>query len=122
MRLRVKLAIIASLMLVLTIPLLLVVSKIYERDSYREQAQRDIAQSWTGEQMILGPILVIPYTRVYEKREFDKLADRYVTRRIVVAEQLFSLPDSLTGKVDLNTEIRYRGIYEVPVYSSDITI
>ncbi len=122
MHLRVKLAIIASLMLLMTIPLLLVVSKIYERDDYREQAQRDIAQSWTGEQMILGPIMVVPYTRIYQKREFNKDLARYVTSEVEVEEQLFVLPDSLSGRVDLNTEVRYRGIYEVPVYSSDATL
>jgi len=122
MRIRVKLAIIAALMLLLTIPLLLVVSKIYERDSYQEQAQRDIAQSWTGEQTILGPILVIPYTRVYEGREFDQELEKYVTHEVTVDERLFVLPDALIGDTDLKTEIRYRGIYEVPVYSSDLTL
>jgi inner membrane protein len=115
-----KLAIIASLILLLTIPLFLVVSKIYERDNYRQQAQEDIARAWTGEQRILGPILVVPYTRTFEIQEFNKDLDRYVSRKQEVTEQLFILPDSLDGNVELNTEIRYRGIYEVPVYTSAI--
>ena len=109
-------------MLLLAIPLLLVVSKIYERDNYHEQARNDIANSWTGDQLILGPILVVPYTRVYENREFNKELERYVSSEVKVDEQLFVLPDALTGDVDLQTEIRYRGIYEVPVYSSAIRL
>jgi inner membrane protein len=122
MRIPVKLAIIAALMLLLVIPLLLVVSKIYERDNYHEQARNDIANSWTGDQLILGPILVVPYTRIYENREFNKELERYVTSKARVDEQLFVLPDTLNGDVDLQTEIRYRGIYEVPVYSSAIRL
>ena len=122
MRVPIKLAIIAALMLLLAIPLLLVVSKIYERDDYHEQARNDIANSWTGEQLILGPILVVPYTRIYKKREFNKELERYVISELKVDEQLFVLPDALTGNIDLKTEIRYRGIYEVPVYSSAINL
>jgi inner membrane protein len=122
MRIRMKLAIIASLILLLTIPLFLVVSKIYERDNYRQQAREDIARAWTGEQRILGPILVMPYTRVFEIQEFNKELDRYVRSKREVTEQLFILPDSLAGKVELSTETRYRGIYEVPVYTSAIRL
>ena len=122
MRIPIKLAIIAALMALLAIPLLLVVSKIYERDNYHEQARNDIANSWTGEQLILGPILVVPYSRIYESREFNKELERYVTSKVTVDEQLFVLPDALTGNVDLQTEVRYRGIYEVPVYTSAVSL
>jgi len=122
MRIPTKLAFIVAMMLLLAVPLLLVVSKIYERDNYHEQARNDIANSWTGEQLILGPILVVPYTRIYEKREFSKELEKYVTSGVTVDEQLFVLPDALTGNIDLQTEIRYRGIYEVPVYSSAINL
>lgn len=120
MRIRFKLAAIVVLVLLLSLPLLLIVSKIYERDSYSDQAHQDIARSWTGAQKILGPILVIPYTRTYEKREFDNQLKRHVTNQYRVDEQLFLLPESLETDVELNTEIRYRGIYEVPVYNSSI--
>ena len=117
MQIRVKLAIIAVLVLALTIPLFLITSKIYERDSYRNLAREDIARSWTGEQKVLGPILVVPYTRVVTKREFDDKLKKYVQRRIEVDEELLVLPEMLNAEFHLTTEVRYRGIYEVPVYS-----
>ncbi len=122
MRIPTKLDIIVALMFVLAFPLLLVVSKIYERDDNHDQARIDIANSWTGEQLILGPILVVPYTRIYETREFDNEIEKYVTSEGKVDEQLFILPDVLTGNVDLQTEIRYRGVYEVPVYSGAVNL
>lgn len=122
MRIRMKLAVIAALMLALTVPLLLVVSKIYERDNYQEQARRDIAQSWTGEQLILGPILIVPYTRTFWKQEFNKELRKYFDKKVVIKERLFVLPDSLTGQIKLDTDIRYRGIYKVPVYSGVVSL
>ena len=117
MQIRVKLAIIAVLIVVLTMPLFLITSKIYERDSYRNLAREDIARSWTGEQKVLGPILVVPYTRVVAKREFDDKLKQYVQRQIRIDEELFVLPEMLDAGFRLSTEVRYRGIYEVPVYS-----
>lgn len=122
MRIPIKLTIIALLVVVLAVPLLLVVSKIYERDKYSDQAKFDIARSWTGEQKILGPILVVPYTSFFEKREFDDDLKRYVMNKYEVDNELFILPDTLAGDVELTTEIRYRGIYKVPVYSSHVEL
>ena len=122
MRIYLKLAVIAALVLLLTIPLFLVVSKIYERDDYYKQARDDIARSWTGEQAVLGPLLVVPYTRVYDKRETDRVTNREVTERVQVHENLLVLPDTFTASADLKTELRYRGIYEVPVYTGSIRL
>ncbi|MDH3619757.1 MAG: cell envelope integrity protein CreD [Gammaproteobacteria bacterium] len=112
-----KLAIIAVLVVMLTIPLYFITSKIYERDSYRNVARDDIARSWTGEQKLMGPILVVPYTRVVNKREFDDKLKQYVHRKIETSEELLLLPETLDANFRLSTEVRYRGIYEVPVYS-----
>lgn len=120
MQIRLKLAIIAVLVIVLTVPLFLITSKIYERDSYRSQARDDIARSWTGEQAVLGPILVVPFTRVVMKREFDEKMKQYVMRRHEIDEQIFVLPDLLNAEFRMTTEVRYRGIYEVPVYSGTV--
>lgn len=122
MRIPIKLVVIALLVLLLTAPLLLVVSKIYERDDYYDQAKSDIARSWTGEQKLLGPILVVPYTSVYEKREYDDDLKRHVTNKYHQNRHLFVLPDTLKSDIELKTETRYRGIYEVPVYSSKIKL
>ena len=48
MRIKWKLAIIAGILVLLAVPLLLVVSKIYERSEFRDAARADIARSWTG--------------------------------------------------------------------------
>lgn len=122
MQIRMKIAVIGALMLILAVPLFLVVSKIYERNDYREQARADISRSWTGQQQVLGPMVVVPYTRVYEKREFDRELRQHITTKHKVQEQLFVLPQILRGDVQLDTDIRYRGIYGVAVYVSNMTL
>lgn len=122
MQIRMKLAVIATLVIVLTIPLFLITSKIYERDSYRNQARDDIARSWTGEQKVLGPILVVPYTRVVRNREFDEKLKQYFMRKQEIREELLVMPDSLNAQFQMTTEVRYRGIYEVPVYSGTVAM
>lgn len=122
MQIRMKLAVITALMLLMAIPLLLLVSKIYERDSYEEQARWDIAASWTGEQRLLGPVMVVPYVRTVRSRVFDKELQQYVHRNNDVSERLFILPKHLNADVNLTTEVRYRGIYEIPVYASEISL
>ena len=63
----IKIALIATLTVLLLIPLMLVESKISERSRYRTQAKASIAQSWTGAQLLAGPILVIPYCKRSEE-------------------------------------------------------
>ena len=118
MRIRMKLAVITLLLVVLAVPLLLVVSKIYERSAYRDEARADIARSWTGEQRVLGPLLVVNYVQVMTRRERDENTRQYVTREREVNRSLLILPESLEVTTELDKEIRYRGIYEVPVYTS----
>ena len=118
MRIKFKLAVITLLLVVLAVPLLLVASKIYERSDYRDQARWDIARSWTGEQQIIGPLLVVNYVEVVTKREFDEKSRLYVTRENEHDRTLLIVPEHLDVETRLDTETRYRGIYEVPVYTS----
>ncbi len=119
MRIKIKLAVIAVLLVILAVPLSLVVSKIYERSGFRDEARFDIARSWTGEQHVIGPLLVVNYQRVERRRTFDEEARQYVMREQGVDERLILVPELLTVETDLQTETRYRGIYEVPVYTSN---
>ncbi len=122
MRIRIKLAVIGGLIILLLIPLIMVSEKIEERSHYRDVARHDIAQSWTGEQQVLGPVLVVPYQRVLTNREFDNTARQYVTHETEVDGWLLVVPEELDVDVHLATEVRYRGIYEVPVYTSRLEV
>jgi inner membrane protein len=118
MRIKWKLAVIAAILVVLAVPLLLVVSKIYERSDFRDEARADIARSWTGEQQVMGPMLVVNYVQVTATRELDGNTRLYVMRESEMPRTLVIVPDTLDVVTELDTQTRYRGIYEVPVYTS----
>ena len=62
-------------------------------------------------QVLTGPFLSIPHEVFFQHTDGQTLSR---------VEYLHLLPDSLTVKVELIPQIRYRGIYEVVVYESQL--
>lgn len=71
-----------------------------ERQGVRNEAVADITGKWGQAQTILGPRLLIPYTK--QVREGNRV--RAVTYYATV------LPENLQIQSNLETEVRYRGI------------
>ncbi|MDH5693510.1 MAG: cell envelope integrity protein CreD [Gammaproteobacteria bacterium] len=117
-----KVGIILFLMLMLLIPLKMIHGVVDERTAYRSEAQQAIAQSWTGSQKVLGPVLVVPYTEYYKKREWDSNLKAYQERRYSRSKQLLVLPETLRIDGNVVTENRQRGLYSIPVYSSALEV
>src|SRR3954447_12401583 len=65
--LMIKALIVLALTLLIIIPLTLIQSTISERSQYRMEAVRSIATDSVGEQTVIGPLLVIPYTDEWEE-------------------------------------------------------
>ena len=106
-----RLVFIILLIFLLFIPLAMVQSLINERQSYRNEALKDIYSSWAREQVIAGPVLTVEKETVKE----NKPGEKFITRK-------HYLPDDLQINCELIPEIRYRGIYEVVLYKADIKI
>ena len=109
----VKLLFIGFLVLLLLIPMGMIEGVIYERNHLYLSAKQDIMNSWGREQTIGGPVLTLPYRIPYTD---DKGIERV---RHSVAH---FLPEHLEVRGRLDTETRYRGIYEVPVYAADLRL
>jgi inner membrane protein len=105
--------IIAALTLLLLIPAFFVESLISERTSRRDSATSEVSQRWGGVQTLIGPILSIPF------KEYSKDEKGVVSFTVHTAH---FLPSSLQIRGSLSPEIRYRGIYEVAVYSARLLI
>jgi inner membrane protein len=118
----IKIAVIGFLMLVLLIPLSMIEEVVSERSYFRDHASRSIAQSWTGKQKIIGPVLVVPYVQYYKQREWDKNLKAYQERKYSRTKKIYLLPEKLSINGEIITENRKRGLYNVPVYSSDLDI
>ena len=106
----IKVVIIGMLSLLLLIPNGMIQNLIKERQSLRDVVVQEISDKWGKNQELCGPILTIPYTDFIEQDE--KI--QKITRLIYV------LPEELSIKGEIGPEIRYRGIYKVVVYESNL--
>ncbi len=118
----IKIGIIAGLILLLLIPLGMISGVIGERSSYRFSAQQSIAESWTGAQKFLGPVLVVPYMEYHQRKEWDKEKKQYRLETYTVAKRIHLLPEHLKIAGEVGTEERSRGIYAVPVYDAKLRV
>lgn len=117
-RLFLKMLTIAGLMLVLVVPLMMIQGKVRDRSNEAWRVKNEIARQVSGEQQISGPVLVVPRVRRYlaEKSDCEAPADCRVERHRQVMES--AIPDTLSIDGELQSAMRYRGIYGSPVYRS----
>lgn len=117
-----KIVTIIVLVLALLIPLTMITDVISERTMYRNEAKDSIAQSWTGRQQFLGPVLVVPYVERYTKKEWDSNLKVYKQNAYFRHKKVFVLPETLNINGDISTQQRARGLYTIPVYSSAMNV
>ncbi|MDH4125705.1 MAG: cell envelope integrity protein CreD [Gammaproteobacteria bacterium] len=108
-----KVTVIGLLVLILLIPLAMIRSVILDREQTGQAATTYIQQTWGGDQLLAGPVLVIPYDVVHTTNAGAVFNSR---------RHFHVLPESLDIDADVRAEIRSRGIFEVPVYTSNIKL
>jgi len=113
----VKLIFIGILVLMLLIPSSMVDNLISERADRQQEVTNEISYNFSGAQQIKGPVLVIPYKS--QVKDIDQNG-KEVTREIT--QNLYLLPDELTIKADLHSEIIHRGIYDAVIYKTMVKI
>ena len=111
-----KLGMIIVLVLLLLMPTAMVKSLVRERSWTQKDAIKEVSDSWSRGQMITGPFISIPYTyyqTTYSEKEGKNIRTSHKSYLHILPEIL-----EIGGKVD--PERRYRGIYEVVVYESNL--
>jgi inner membrane protein len=105
---------IGVLALIMTIPLMQVQDLIGEREQMRAAAIAQIAQGWGGEQVLGGPVLVVPTLQPVTTSLNDVLPARVGSETV--------LADALKMDVAMAVQTRSYGIYAAPVFASTITL
>ncbi|MDO3625553.1 cell envelope integrity protein CreD [Mucilaginibacter sp. BT774] len=113
----VKLAFIGLLVILLLIPSTLVQNLIQERSLRQDETEKQVSDQYSGEQLVQGPVLVIPYKK--QIKETDN-SGREVTKE--VTNNLFLLPNELDYNANVSPDILHRGIFEVVVYNGTIKV
>ena len=112
-KLIIKGLIIGALALLLLVPADFVQNLIKEREARQKEAFIEVSSKWANRQNITGPVLVIPYTKA--AKDNNGLP-------VTIKSFAYFLPDKLNIASAVRPEKRYRGIYEVMLYSSSIKL
>ena len=111
-----RLAGLGLLILILLIPLSMIESRVNERSTRQQEARASVAKSWGQAQTVAGPILRLPYRVLRLEKDGDKNVERVHTGWLVLP------PQQLAAEVQIVTEVRRRGIFEVPVYTAKLKL
>jgi inner membrane protein len=116
-----KVLMICFLALLLLVPLIMIQSKISERQALQHQVQQDIARSASGPQTLTGPYLVIKY-KLNERKVTKDAAGNEKFVMVSTDQETTVMPHNLKvdGKADVET--RSRGIYQARLFNLHSTI
>ena len=123
-RIATKLIAIVLLVLGLLIPLSMIKSTLNERLTRRNEAVIDITSSWGKEQVLVGPVMVVPYHYTYKTLK-DTVVKGVVSKVEVVetaTANAWFLPEQLTVDGAIQPEKLHRGIYDAVVYRGSLKL
>ncbi|MEZ5015655.1 MAG: cell envelope integrity protein CreD [Flavipsychrobacter sp.] len=112
-RILIKGFLIGFLILLMLIPKFMVNDVINERRHYQSEVVKEVSSKWAGEQVVAGPILVVPYN----KHSIAKDGKKVTTKK-----KVYILPEKLKINGEVTTETKKRSIYHVSLYRSDMTL
>lgn len=123
--------IVGLLAVLMYIPVFFVSLVVDDRARLAENTLREVGAEWGGAQILSGPVLILPVqgpvttTQRVEVTDPEtgevRLQDRPVTR-IVRSTSIYLLPEEFSLDIDTTTQIRSRGLFDVPVYQALATM
>lgn len=112
-----KAVLVAFLVMLMSVPLFFIASIANERQDRAEEVRRDVGYEWGGAAQYLGgPFLIVPFDQAYETEVAEQVMVNYRRRHVVI------VPEMLSIDADSVTQIRARGIYEVPVFTAQVNV
>lgn len=84
---------------------------IRERQSLQDGAKFEVSEKWGKEQVVTGPIIMVPYRETYEKTDGEL---------VETIKILHILPESLDIFGEVTPEVRKRNRFEIMLYKSNL--
>jgi inner membrane protein len=103
---------IGILTLLLLIPTLFIQNLVEERQQRQQEAVTEVSSRWAGTQTVTGPVIGIPYMGAAAEG----------SNAGPVKHWAYFLPASLDMAARIVPEKRYRGIYQVIVYTTELQV
>lgn len=120
----IKMAWIGFLVLILLIPLAMIRGVLHERMDRRNSVISEITSSWGTNQVVVGPVLVLPYRyriKTWTDQTVNGKQERIEVEETHVANAFF-LPAELAVDGTVSPEMLHRGIYDAVVYKGHLTL
>lgn len=102
-----KILFIVLITIALMIPALFLSSLISDREESQKTTIEEIGYSWSGPQLLTGPVFSIPYDSVSPE---------------IKGGIVRLLPETMDFKADVKSQVLHRSIYECVVYNSDVDV
>ncbi|RUQ37475.1 MAG: cell envelope integrity protein CreD [Candidatus Competibacteraceae bacterium] len=118
-----KITLIFLITLILAIGLTRIGFLIDERTARRNSVVAEIAMATARDQTLVGPVLIVPYTRIVKtQKRSDKDDTKIIEVESQTSDALFLLPTELDIQANLNTEQVSRSLYHAVVFGASIAI
>ncbi|MFD0965013.1 cell envelope integrity protein CreD [Pseudofulvibacter geojedonensis] len=117
-----RMIMIATIILVLLIPLAFVKELIREREFRQTDVVNEINEKWGSEVTLYGPILKVPYKTYKEKSVFNPDTKQYVVEKESFMNYAYFFPKKLDYNAQAKSKTKKRNNFESVVYESNITI
>jgi len=108
----IKAVLLAGVILLLQVPITKIRGVISEREQTRAEALEEVTVKWGKSQSVIGPTIIVPYVN-------RSLRANYRTGQ---PEYAVFLPEELKISGSVASRLRYRGIFEVPVYGMSLVL
>jgi len=120
----VKILGVVLLVLLLLIPLSMIKGVLTERMLRRNEAVGQITSTWGKEQVIVGPVLIIPYKNYYTVFKEEIINGKMEKREVKESRtaNAYFLPETQSIESQIEPSILHRGIYNAIVYTAEIKI
>ncbi len=114
-----KLLLASLIGLVLMVPLMLVYALVWDRQTQSQTAQGSINAGWGGDQVIAGPVIVVPFRTTQTQNE--EVGGKTVTRTVDVEKYLYISPTENKVATTVKPEERRKSIYRSVLYEAQIS-
>jgi len=113
-----KLVIAGVVAAVLIIPLMFVYALVYDRQEQSETAQRGINAGWGGEQVVAGPIVVVPYRT--SETQTENINGTTTRRAVEVERLLYISPVENKVTTKIVPQERTKSIYRSVLFEAEV--
>ncbi|MCI2400440.1 cell envelope integrity protein CreD [Aliiroseovarius subalbicans] len=132
--------VVGLLILAMFIPLMMVSDIVNSRRSYSQSTVSSVGAEWGGPQLLSGPQVMIPVREAVQVTVTRDVVDPVTGRVVLHAESgqpiresfeetriearapVFLYPDQFDVALSSQTQLRHRGIFQVPVYQAEAVL